>query len=208
MRRIQRSETRRKAKWGPDARLVCLAGMVLLGAAELTAQVRPATPTPESAQAGPAERRIVISIPDRKLALIEDGVEVKVYPVAVGRRVTPSPTGTYHIANRVKNPTYYRPGVVIPPGKSNPVGTRWIGLSIRGYGIHGTDEPRSIGHAASHGCIRMRRHDIEDLFARVRVGDVVEFHHHADAETLALFHDGRTRKPVLTAAAYVTGGAH
>jgi lipoprotein-anchoring transpeptidase ErfK/SrfK len=96
-------------------------------------------------------RRIVVSIPDRKLALIEDGRIVKTYPVAVGAAVSPSPAGEFKIAHRILHPTYYAPGVVIPPGKENPLGTRWLGLTEKGYGIHGTNEPRSIGRRASHG---------------------------------------------------------
>ncbi len=190
------------------ARAIQLAGLILLAAAGLAAQPRPATAARIDQDSAVPARQIVISIPDRKLALVVNGRVVKVYPVAVGRRMTPSPTGTLFIANRVKNPTYYRPGLVIPPGKSDPVGTRWMGLSKRGYGIHGTDEPWSIGHAASHGCIRMRNRDAEDLFARVRIGDVVEFHTRRDAVVLALFHGGQPERPVLTAASYVTTGAH
>lgn len=119
------------------------------------------------------ERRIVVSIPDRKLALIENGRVVKLYDVAVGAPVSPSPTGEFQIAQRLENPAYYKPGVVIAPGIGNPLGTRWMGLSVKGFGIHGTDRPDSIGHNASHGCIRLRNRDIEDLFARVKVGDRV-----------------------------------
>ncbi len=121
-----------------------------------------------------ATRTIVVSLEDRRLALLEDGVVKKVYRVAVGKDATPSPTGTFTIVDRVTNPTYYHAGKVIPPGPGNPVGTRWMGLSEKGYGIHGTNEPRSIGKAASHGCIRMGRRDLQDLFAQVRAGDVVE----------------------------------
>jgi hypothetical protein len=119
------------------------------------------------------ERRIVVSIPDRKLALIENGRVVKVYDVAVGAAVSPSPSGEFQIVQRLENPTYYKPGVVIGPGVRNPLGTRWMGLSAKGFGIHGTDRPDSIGHNASHGCIRLRNRDIEDLFARVKVRDRV-----------------------------------
>ena len=85
-------------------------------------------------------------------------------------------TGTFTIVNRVTQPTYYRPGKVVAPGPRNPLGTRWIGLSQKGYGIHGTDAPQSIGHARSQGCIRLRNADVEKLFERVRAGDVVELH--------------------------------
>jgi lipoprotein-anchoring transpeptidase ErfK/SrfK len=119
------------------------------------------------------ERRIVVSIPDRKLALVENGRVVKLYDVAVGAPVSPSPAGEFQIVQRLENPTYYKPGVAIGPGIGNPLGTRWMGLSVKGFGIHGTDRPDSVGHNASHGCIRLRNRDIEDLFARVKVGDRV-----------------------------------
>jgi hypothetical protein len=139
-----------------------------------------------AAQPEPA-RLILVSVEDRRLALIEDGKVMKVYRVAVGRDSTPSPTGTFTIEDRVSNPTYYHDGKVIPPGPNNPVGTRWMGLSKAGYGIHGTNEPRSIGKAASHGCIRMSRRDLEDLFAKVRAGDTVEIVGERNDETAAIF---------------------
>lgn len=132
-------------------------------------------------------RMIVVSLEDRRLALVEDGVVKAVYPVAVGKASTPSPTGTFTIVDRVTNPTYYHHGRVVPAGAENPVGNRWMGLSVAGYGIHGTNDPRSVGRAASHGCIRLGRRDLEQLFAQVRVGDTVEIVGERDAETLALF---------------------
>ena len=91
-------------------------------------------------------RTVLVSIPDRKLAVIESGNVIATFPVAVGAVASPSPTGEFQIVSRVTNPTYYRPGNVIPSGKDNPVGTRWVGLSQKGYGIHGTNAPRSVGH--------------------------------------------------------------
>jgi lipoprotein-anchoring transpeptidase ErfK/SrfK len=119
-------------------------------------------------------RRIVISLTERKLVLLEGERVLRVYDVAVGKRSTPSPQGKFAIINRVPNPTWYSPGTVVAPGKSNPLGSRWMGLSVKGYGIHGTNVPTSIGKAASHGCIRMRKDDLEELFAMVTVGTVVE----------------------------------
>jgi lipoprotein-anchoring transpeptidase ErfK/SrfK len=136
-------------------------------------------------------RRIVVSIPDRKLALIENDQVVTIYPVAVGAPVSPSPVGTFSIVNRVSNPTYYKPGKVVGPGAANPVGTRWIGLSAKGFGIHGTPNPGSIGYAKSHGCIRLRNHDVERLFERVRPGDVVELHGARTPELAELFAEPR-----------------
>lgn len=161
-----------------------------------------------SAQAAAAQsaprREIVVSLEDHKLALVVDGRVIHVYPVAVGKPSTPSPEGTFTIRARVVDPTYYHHGKVIPPGPYNPVGDRWMSLSIPGYGIHGTNEPRSIGNAASHGCIRMARRDIESLFRQVRVGDTVVLIGQRDEETAQLFGDGSApaaitpaRQPVL-----------
>jgi lipoprotein-anchoring transpeptidase ErfK/SrfK len=136
-------------------------------------------------------RRIVVSIPDRKLALIENDQVVIIYPVAVGAPASPSPVGTFSIVNRVSNPTYYKPGHVVGPGAGNPVGTRWIGLTAKGFGIHGTATPGSIGHAKSHGCIRLRNQDVERLFERVRAGDVVELHGERTPELADLFDEPR-----------------
>ena len=126
------------------------------------------------ASAETGSRRLIVSLADHKLALIEDGQVVKVFPVAVGKSGTPSPTGSFQIISRTVKPTWYHAGKVVPPGPANPVGTRWIGLSHKGYGIHGTNAPRSIGKSASHGCIRMRNQDVEKLFELVQVGDPVE----------------------------------
>ncbi len=119
-------------------------------------------------------RRIVVSIPDRQLILVIGGQPVRSYAVAVGAPATPTPIGSFQIVALVASPAWYQPGRVVPPGPRNPLGPRWIGLSRRGYGIHGTDSPRSIGGAKSHGCIRMTNEDVKELFTMVEVGDVVE----------------------------------
>ncbi len=119
-------------------------------------------------------RRIVISIPDHKLALLEGDRVIRVYDVATGKPSTPSPAGEFRIVNRVQHPTWYGPNGTVRPGPANPLGTRWMGLSARGYGIHGTNAPQSIGKFASHGCIRMRTKDLEELFELVTVGTTVE----------------------------------
>jgi len=135
----------------------------------------------------PIVRRIVVSIPDHKLALIENGRVVRIYSVAVGAPESPSPSGEFQIAQRLENPTYYKPGVVIGPGGNNPLGTRWMGLNVKGFGIHGTNQPNSIGKNASHGCVRLRNEDAEDLFARVRVGDRVSLVAERDEEIAQIF---------------------
>ncbi|MGQ9634045.1 MAG: L,D-transpeptidase [Bryobacteraceae bacterium] len=148
-----------------------LAAAVLFAALETYAQ-----------QTHSSSRRIVVSIPDRQLAVVEDGRILKIYSVAVGSPRTPSPAGTFRITTRVVNPAWYQPGKVVPPGPDNPLGPRWIGLDRNGYGIHGTNSPRSIGAAKSRGCIRMRNADVVELFNRVAVGDQVELRQEPMAE--------------------------
>jgi lipoprotein-anchoring transpeptidase ErfK/SrfK len=147
-------------------------------------------------------RRLVISIPDRKIALLEDGRVVKVYPIAVGKTSTPSPSGNFHIATRVVKPTWFQPGKSVGPGPANPLGTRWMGLGYKGYGIHGTNRPRSIGHAASHGCIRMRNHDVEELFELMQVGDAVDLVTEVSTEVAKAFQESEA----IPAAGVAAGG--
>jgi lipoprotein-anchoring transpeptidase ErfK/SrfK len=149
------------------------------------------------------KREIVVSLEDRKLALVEDGAVKKVYTVAVGKSSTPSPVGTFRIERRVANPVYHHNGRTVEPGPQNPVGTRWMGLNVKGYGIHGTNEPKSIGKAASHGCIRMAKADLEELYGLVEVGDTVELVGARNEETVALFSEkpavSEDAQPVVTA---------
>ena len=146
------------------------------------------------------KRVLVLSIPDRKLALMEDGAVVKIYEVAVGKRSTPSPSGEMKIVNKLVNPTYHHKGVTVKPGKSNPLGNRWMGLTKPGYGIHGTNVQSSIGKAASHGCFRMRKADVEELFKQVEVGDAVEIHGERDAQVAEIFGNPDAVAPSATQA--------
>jgi lipoprotein-anchoring transpeptidase ErfK/SrfK len=149
-----------------------------------------------------ATRRLIVSIPDRKIVLLEDGQVVKVYPIAVGQKSTPSPSGNFQIASRVVKPAWYQPGKMVGPGPGNPLGTRWMGLGYKGYGIHGTNVPTSIGKAASHGCIRMRNHDVEELFELVKVGDPVELVTGSNADLARVLSQDRSE----TVAAAPAGG--
>lgn len=177
------------------------------GRQQMQAQPSPAAKqavTPQAKTAPRGTRMIVVSLEDRKLALMEDGRVKKIYSVAVGKPSTPSPAGSFTIERRVKNPVYHHNGKTVEPGPENPVGTRWIGLSVKGYGIHGTNMPKSIGKAASHGCIRMGKADIENLFDQVGVGDTVELIVQRNEETAQLFGYPASvpaEQPVVTAAA-------
>lgn len=189
-------------------RLAMAAGMGLLIAVQALAQSALAAQQTTEAAAAP-KRIIVVSLEDRKLALVEDGQAKKVYTVAVGKPSTPSPVGTFTIERRVANPTYHHNGKTVPPGPGNPVGTRWMGLSKHGYGIHGTNEPKSIGKAASHGCIRMARNDLEEFYELVAEGDTVELVGQRNEETARLFGDGPipATQPAITVAAAVPQSA-
>ena len=93
---------------------------------------------------------IQISIKKRKLTLFHSGRLVKIYPIAVGKMLTHTPTGEFVIVNREYNP-------------GGPFGVLWMSLSKQGYGIHGTNDPTSIGKAVSHGCVRMYNRDVLQL---------------------------------------------
>ena len=172
-------------------KMAAFTGVVLMATAESLAQENPSRPL----------RRIVVSIPDRKLAVLEDDRVVRVFHTAVGAPHSPSPAGVYKIVNTIEDPTWYTKGRTVPPGPGNPLGTRWLGLSAKGYGIHGTNVPSSIGKSVSHGCIRMRNRDVEQLFKMVAVGDQVELIGERTDEIARIF----TPAVVETAAAVVAG---
>jgi hypothetical protein len=102
----------------------------------------------------------------------------KEYTVAVGMEGLETPEGLYEIQEKEENPVWHVPlsdwagslaGQTIPPGPSNPIKARWMGI-FEGAGIHGTEETYSLGHAASHGCVRMAIPDVEELYDLVEVG--------------------------------------
>ena len=102
------------------------------------------------------------------------------FGVATGQAIYPTPTGTFSIVDMQLNPWWRPPDSdwakglkPIPPGPGNPLGTRWMGLSAPGVGIHGTPDDTSIGYSASHGCIRMHIPDAEWLFHHVKLGTPV-----------------------------------
>jgi lipoprotein-anchoring transpeptidase ErfK/SrfK len=179
MRRMNDSSKDLKAK-----AITFMGTLVLLMANRLEAQTE-------------MRRQIIVSVPDCKLAVLENGTVKKVYSVAVGKQTTPSPNGKFKVVNRLENPTYYHKGVIVGPGASNPLGNRWIGLDQKGYGIHGTNAPKSIGKPASHGCIRMAKKDLEELFLQVRPGDEVEIHDERNETVTAIFGG---QQPVVTVA--------
>jgi lipoprotein-anchoring transpeptidase ErfK/SrfK len=119
---------------------------------------------------------IAISRPRKQLRLYEHLHLVRTYVIAVGAIGHKTKAGRYEILTKIKNPAWHAPnepwagrfaGKVIPAGSpNNPIKARWLGFHD-GEGIHGTDDISSLGESASHGCIRMSVHDVEDLFRRV-----------------------------------------
>jgi lipoprotein-anchoring transpeptidase ErfK/SrfK len=150
----------------------------------------PAAQAQSTSTTQPVSRQVIVSVPDRKLVVMENGAVLREFAVAVGASVSPSPTGEFEVVSRLTDPTYYHAGVVIPAGEGNPLGPRWIGMNVKGYGIHGTNLPRSIGKAASHGCIRLRNRDIVELFSMIREGDKVEIHGERDEVIASIFGNG------------------
>jgi len=116
-----------------------------------------------------------------RLRLFRDLELDKTYTVAVGQAGLETPAGRYTIQNMAENPSWHVPqsdwagdlaGTVVPPGPSNPIKARWMGI-YDGAGIHGTDSINSLGTSASHGCVRMSIPDVEELYSQVKVGTPV-----------------------------------
>ena len=186
-----------------DAELVGLRGLVPRYTAEvpglrvlraLTAQrITRALETPQvrrirvAVQATQPERTlanfgpvIVIRRGANELRYYERTRLVRRFGVATGQAVYPTPTGTFEVVDKQLNPWWLPPDSEwarglkpVPPGPGNPLGTRWMGLSAPGVGIHGTPDDTSIGYSASHGCIRMHIPDAEWLFHHVQYGTPV-----------------------------------
>lgn len=104
--------------------------------------------------------RIIVDLSDHMLYLLDGDTVINGYPVGVGKMLTQTPQGTFTIINKVPNP-------------GGPFGAFWLGLSKPHYGIHGTNQPASIGHDVSHGCIRMYNEDVIQLAHIVPIGTSV-----------------------------------
>jgi L,D-transpeptidase ErfK/SrfK len=127
---------------------------------------------------------VLINLPQRLLFHLVQGTPVIYYPVGLGRPDWPTRTGAFTILSKEENPVWDVPKSIqqemrrcgqtvrtqVPPGPDNPLGQYWLGLSLAGYGIHGTIAPASIYQFRSHGCIRLHPDHIADLFARVSIG--------------------------------------
>lgn len=109
------------------------------------------------------EYSLVLSLSQRKMHLKKMGQVIKSYPVGIGKSATPTPPGHYKIQSKVPNP-------------GGVFGAMWMGLSLPDYGIHGTNNPQSIGKQVSKGCIRMHNQDVLELSKIVPVGTTITIH--------------------------------
>ncbi len=137
-------------------------------------------PTERVLPLNPPANGLVVNLPERGAYLFKNGQFVRFYPISIGDEVEQkgrfqTPTGQYHIIERIKNPTWFPPSwseikKPVGPGKDNPLGDRWIGLSLTRTGIHGTNDPYNIGNSVTHGCMRTYPTLVRELFEEVRVG--------------------------------------
>ncbi len=122
-----------------------------------------------------AAEYIIINKGTNQLAFYQNDKLIKVFPAATGKDVSFTPEGNFYIVNKIVNPPYYKKNI---PGGSpyNPLGPRWLGLSAPGgpFGIHGNNNPLSIGTYASAGCIRLYNQDILWLYDQVPLGTPVK----------------------------------
>lgn len=144
--------------------------------------------------------RIVVNVPQRMLFWVSSDGMVESFPVAAGKRSWKTPMGDFTVANLETDPTWDVPASIqeemrregkpvvtkVPPSPQNPLGKHWIGLSIRGVGIHGTNAPATIYSLVTHGCIRLHPDDIAQLFAQVEIG----VHGRIIYETVLIARDG------------------
>ena len=110
----------------------------------------------------------------QNILILKSNEEIlKTYIVSTGMNNS-TPAGTFKIINKLTNPVWYKPGVVLPPeSPENILGSRWLGFDLSDYGIHGTTDPGSIGKQATQGCIRMLNQEVEELYSILPIGTEV-----------------------------------
>lgn len=116
---------------------------------------------------------LVVDKSQNTLLLKGDEEILKTYVVSTGTNNS-TPVGVFKITDKIINPTWYKAGAVVPPGAAeNELGARWLGISQKGYGIHGTIRPEQLGQQATAGCVRMSNSEVEELYAIVPSGTEV-----------------------------------
>jgi uncharacterized protein YgiM (DUF1202 family) len=141
------------------------------------AMVLPLISLPKESFAAPTSKQIEVNKATNYLYLYENGKVVKKYRVATGRTKELTPEGTFPLVVKINGPSWKN----VPPGPNNPLGPRWNGISVNGdngrsYGIHGTNQPSSIGTNASSGCIRMHNNQVIELYNLIYEGVPVWIH--------------------------------
>lgn len=121
---------------------------------------------------------IVIDKDEKQLHVYLNDIEMYRFPIATGKQASDTPTGLFLIVTKVKQP-WYLPKNIAGGSPQNPLGTRWMGLNVPQtngykYGLHGTNNPASIGSAVSQGCIRLRNEHIEFLYEHIHLGTYVK----------------------------------
>jgi len=160
----------------------------LKAANELEDQPHAQAGSPEENKGARANVAIKLDTKANMLEVHEGDKLIAAYPVTVGSAHLASPIGEWKVRRITKLPTFrwdkemlqhgQRSGNfhLLPPGPRNPVGVMWIALNKKGIGIHGTNEPDSIGRAASHGCIRLANWDVVRLATKIKSGDSVSIY--------------------------------
>ena len=116
---------------------------------------------------------ILVDKSQNTLLLKSDEEIIKAYIVSTGLNNS-TPVGNFKIVNKLTNPTWFKAGAIVPPASpENILGTRWLGIDVPGYGIHGTTDPLSLGKQATQGCVRMSNTEVEELYAIVPLGTEV-----------------------------------
>lgn len=120
-----------------------------------------------------AKFSVVVDKSQNTLLLKQNEEVLKIYKVSTGANNS-TPTGTFKVVNKLVNPVWYSAGAVVPPGSpENILGSRWLGISKPGYGIHGTTDPASIGKQVTAGCVRMLNPEVEELYTVLPEGTEV-----------------------------------
>lgn len=144
-----------------------------------TPTAKPATTAATSQPPVTDNVNLILRLNEKKVYVYKGDKVIAKYPVAIGKKGWETPTGDWYVMEKVANPgwTSFKNGQVMKPGADNPMGERWIGFYTDGkdmIGFHGTTNAKSIGTAASHGCVRMFNKDVKALFPLVKVGTVVK----------------------------------
>ena len=120
-----------------------------------------------------AKYKILIDKSQNVLMLLGDNDIVKVYRISTGENNC-TPAGTFKIMNKIMDPVWYTEKAIVPAeSPENVLGSRWMGLDLPGYGIHGTVSPEKIGQQATKGCVRMVNSEVEELCTIVPIGTEV-----------------------------------